>query len=71
MTTLGKIMEKTESQESFLKVGDLIEFNDGTKILIGDATLYNEPTTCGFVGWDWDGVYCSKGIKNITNILVG
>ena len=53
-----------------LKVGDFIQFEDGTNLLIGDATEYHEPSQSdGGIGWDWDGALSNKKILLAFNVF--
>lgn len=54
-----------------LLVGDLIIFTDKTKLLIGNATRWHQPTRdgsdCG-IGWDWEDEICNKEIDRIYHL---
>ena len=48
--TIGKFVESGR-----LKRGQLLALEDGSTILIGDATLYHKDSTNdGGIGWDWN-----------------
>lgn len=64
--TLGDLFKSGKT----VKVGDLVTFQDGTRILIGDATVYHAPTKRDAeIGWDWISPLCKKKIKSIQGAL--
>lgn len=53
-----------------VRVGDFVKFTDGSTMLIGDATMYIQPTTSdGSIGWDWSSKPCTLEIEMVINLV--